>query len=29
MATLEKLGPQGWAVLKKRWEDDAAADVGA
>jgi len=28
MATLEKLGPQGWAALRKRWEDDAAAEFG-
>ena len=28
MATLEKLGPQGWAALKKSWEDDAAAEFG-
>ena len=28
MATLEKLGPQGWAALKKNWEDDAAAEFG-
>jgi hypothetical protein len=26
MATLEKLGPQGWAAVKKSWEDDAAAE---
>ena len=26
METLEKLGPKGWADLKKRWEDDAAAE---
>ncbi len=28
MATLEKLGPQGWAAVKKQWEDDAAAEFG-
>ena len=28
MATLEKLGPAGWADIKKRWEDDAAAEFG-
>jgi uncharacterized protein len=28
MATLEKLGPQGWAAVKKNWEDDAAAEFG-
>ena len=28
MATLEKLGPQGWAAVKKSWEDDAAAEFG-
>ena len=28
MQTLEKLGPQGWADVKKRWEDDAAAEFG-
>jgi hypothetical protein len=28
MATLEKLGPAGWAAVKKRWEDDAAAADG-
>jgi hypothetical protein len=28
MATLEKLGAQGWADVKKRWEDDAAAELG-
>ena len=26
MATLEKLGPQGWAAVRKSWEDDAAAE---
>ena len=29
METLEKLGPQGWAAVKKSWEDDAAAEFGA
>ena len=29
MATLEKLGPQGWAAVRKSWEDDAAAEFGA
>ena len=28
MATLEKLGAQGWAAVKKSWEDDAAAEFG-
>ena len=28
MDTLEKLGPQGWAAVKKSWEDDAAAEFG-
>ena len=28
MATLEKLGPRGWAAVKKSWEDDAAAEIG-
>jgi len=28
MATLENLGPQGWAALRKSWEDDAAAEFG-
>ena len=28
METLEKLGARGWADLKKRWEDDAAAELG-
>ena len=28
MRTLETLGPQGWAELQKRWEDDAAAPPG-
>ena len=28
MATLEKLGTQGWAAVKKSWEDDAAAEFG-
>ena len=28
MATLEKLGPQGWAAVRKQWEDDAAAEFG-
>ena len=28
MATLEKLGPQGWDALRRRWEDDAAAEFG-
>jgi len=28
MTTLEKLGPQGWAAVKKSWEDDAAAEFG-
>ena len=29
METLEKLGAKGWAEVKKRWEDDAAAEFGA
>jgi hypothetical protein len=29
MATLEKLGPDGWAAVRRRWEDDAAAEFGA
>jgi hypothetical protein len=29
MATLEKLGPQGWDTLRRQWEADAAADVAA
>ncbi len=28
MATLEKLGPAGWAAVRKTWEDDAAAEFG-
>ncbi len=28
MATLEKLGPQGWAAVRKSWEDHAAAEFG-
>ena len=28
MATLEKLGPAGWAAVRKSWEDDAAAEFG-
>jgi hypothetical protein len=28
MATLEKLGPAGWATVRKSWEDDAAAEFG-
>ncbi len=28
MATLEKLGAQGWAAVKKSWEDDAAGEFG-
>ena len=28
MATLEKLGTQGWAAVRKSWEDDAAAEFG-
>ena len=28
METLEKLGPQGWAAVRKSWEDDAAAEFG-
>jgi len=28
METLDKLGAKGWADLKKRWEDDAAAELG-
>ena len=28
METLEKLGAQGWAAVKKSWEDDAAAEFG-
>ena len=27
MATLEKLGPQGWDALRRQWEADAAVDV--
>jgi hypothetical protein len=27
MQTLETLGPEGWAGVRKTWEDDAAADV--
>jgi hypothetical protein len=27
MDTLEKLGPAGWAAVKKSWEDDAAAEL--
>jgi hypothetical protein len=26
METLDKLGPEGWAALKKRWEADAAGE---
>ncbi|MFT3905410.1 MAG: DUF1415 domain-containing protein [Steroidobacteraceae bacterium] len=26
--TLERLGPQGWAALQERWEEDAAAETG-
>jgi len=26
METLDKLGPEGWATLKKRWEADAAGE---
>ena len=29
MATLEELGPKGWAAVRKSWEDDAAAEFGA
>ena len=29
MAMLEKLGPAGWAAVRKSWEDDAAAQPGA
>lgn len=29
MATLEKLGPAGWAAVRKSWEEDAAAEPGA
>ena len=29
METLEKLGAKGWAEVRKRWEDDAAAEFGA
>ncbi|MBW8760327.1 MAG: DUF1415 domain-containing protein [Burkholderiales bacterium] len=28
METLEKLGAEGWAEVRKRWEDDAAAESG-
>lgn len=28
METLEKLGAQGWADVRKSWEDDAAAELG-
>jgi len=28
METLEKLGAKGWAEVRKRWEDDAAAELG-
>jgi hypothetical protein len=28
METLEKLGAKGWADVKKRWEDDAATELG-
>ena len=28
METLDKLGAKGWADLKKRWEDDAATELG-
>ena len=28
MATLEKLGPAGWAAVRQSWEDDAAAEFG-
>ena len=28
METLDKLGAKGWADLRKRWEDDAAAELG-
>jgi hypothetical protein len=28
METLDKLGAKGWAEVKKRWEDDAAAELG-
>jgi uncharacterized protein len=28
MATLEKLGPDGWAAVRRSWEDDAAAEFG-
>jgi hypothetical protein len=28
MATLEKLGPAGWAAVRQGWEDDAAAEFG-
>ena len=27
MDTLEKLGPEGWAAVRKSWEDDAAAEL--
>jgi uncharacterized protein len=29
MATLEKLGTTGWAAVRRGWEDDAAAELGA
>ena len=28
METLDKLGAKGWAEVRKRWEDDAAAELG-
>jgi hypothetical protein len=28
MATLERLGPTGWAAVRQSWEDDAAAEFG-
>ncbi len=29
METLESLGVQGWATVRRQWEDDAAAEVAA
>ena len=28
MQTLEQLGPQGWAALERRWQEDAAGEAG-